>query len=102
LDKKKRIEELVEKLNDYSYYYYTLDKPKVSDKEYDELYDELKDLEEETGYKLKESPTQRVGDEPLDKFKKHEHKSQLWSLDKAQDYEGLKNWEEKKNMERIQ
>jgi len=95
LDKKKRIEELVEKLNDYSYYYYTLDKPKVSDKEYDELYDELKDLEEETGYKLKESPTQRVGDEPLDKFKKHEHKSQLWSLDKAQDYEGLKNWEEK-------
>jgi len=95
LDKKKRIEELVEKLNDYAYHYYTLDQPKVSDKEYDELYDELKELEEETEYILKQSPTQRVGDEPLDKFEKHNHKAKLWSLDKAQNYEELKKWDEK-------
>ncbi len=95
MDKKKRIEKLVEKLNDYAYHYYTLDQPKVSDKEYDELYDELKKLEEETGYILKESPTQRVGDKPLDKFEKHDHKAKLWSLDKAQNYEELKKWDEK-------
>ncbi len=97
MDKKKRIEELVEKLNDYAYYYYTLDQPKISDKEYDELYDELKELEEETQYTLKESPTQRIGDKPLDKFKKHQHKSQLWSLDKAQSYEELISWDERVN-----
>jgi DNA ligase (NAD+) len=95
LDKKKRIDELVEKLNDYAYYYYTLDDPKVSDKEYDELYDELLELEKETEYVLDESPTQRVGDKPLDKFEKHDHKSQLWSLDKAQSFDELRKWDER-------
>ena len=95
MDKKKRIDELVEKLNDYAYYYYTLDDPKVSDKEYDELYDELLELEKETEYVLDESPTQRVGDKPLDKFEKHDHKSQLWSLDKAQSFDELRKWDER-------
>ncbi|MDW7668944.1 MAG: NAD-dependent DNA ligase LigA [Bacillota bacterium] len=95
MDKKKRIEELVEKLNDYAYHYYTLDQPQVSDKEYDELYDELKELEVETEYILEESPTQRVGDKPLDSFEKHQHKAQLWSLDKAQSYQELKTWDER-------
>jgi DNA ligase (NAD+) len=95
LDKKKRIDELVEKLNDYAYYYYNLDNPKVSDKEYDELYDELLELEKETEYVLDESPTQRVGDKPLDKFEKHDHKSQLWSLDKAQSFDELRKWDER-------
>jgi DNA ligase (NAD+) len=95
LDKKKRIDELVEKLNDYAYYYYTLDNPKISDKEYDELYDELLELEKETEYVLDESPTKRVGDKPLDKFEKHDHKSQLWSLDKAQSFDELRKWDER-------
>jgi DNA ligase (NAD+) len=95
LNKKRRIDELVEKLNDYAYYYYTLDNPKVSDKEYDELYDELLELEKETEYVLDESPTQRVGDKPLDKFEKHNHKSQLWSLDKAQSFDELRKWDER-------
>lgn len=95
MDKKKRIDELVEKLNDYAYYYYNLDNPKVSDKEYDELYDELLELEKETEYVLDESPTQRVGDKPLDKFEKHDHKSQLWSLDKAQSFDELRKWDER-------
>jgi len=97
LDKKKRIEELVKKLNDYAYNYYTLDQPKVSDKEYDELYDELLNLEKETEYILKESPTQRIGEKPLDKFEKYNHKAQLWSLDKAQNYQELRTWDERVN-----
>ena len=97
MDKKKRIEELVKKLNDYAYNYYTLDQPKVSDKEYDELYDELLNLEKETEYILKESPTQRIGEKPLDKFEKYNHKAQLWSLDKAQNYQELRTWDERVN-----
>jgi len=97
LNIKNRIKELVEKLNEYSYYYYTLDEPKVSDKEYDELYDELLNLEKETEYILKESPTQRIGEKPLDKFEKYNHKAQLWSLDKAQNYQELRTWDERVN-----
>ena len=54
MDKKIRVEELVELLNKYAYEYYSLDNPSVSDKEYDIKYDELRALEEETGYKAKE------------------------------------------------
>lgn len=93
MDKRKRIEELVEILNDLSYHYYTLDNPKVSDFEYDKLYDELLQLEKETNYILINSPTQRIGDKPIDKFEKHEHLSKLWSLDKAQSKEELINWD---------
>lgn len=84
--------ELVEKINELNYHYYTLDKPKVSDKEYDELYDKLVRLEE-TGEILSNSPTQRVGGEVLDKFQKHTHLSPLWSLDKSQSFGELRDWE---------
>jgi len=93
MEKIERIEELVEKLNELNYYYYTLDKPKVSDKEYDELYDELVNLEEETGHILPASPTRRVGGEVLEKFEKHIHLSPLYSLDKSQNYGELREWE---------
>lgn len=53
MDKKERIEELVERLNRYSYEYYSLDKPSVTDKQYDAEYYELVDLEKETGYAQK-------------------------------------------------
>ena len=71
MDNKKRIEELVEELNRYSYEYYSLDNPTVTDKEYDEKYDELKRLEMEEGYVLPYSPTLRVGDVVLDGFNKY-------------------------------
>lgn len=93
MEKIERIEKLVEKLNELNYYYYTLDKPKVSDKEYDELYDELVNLEEETGHILPASPTRRVGGEVLEKFEKHIHLSPLYSLDKSQNYGELREWE---------
>ena len=92
MDKKARIEELVELLNKYAYEYYSLDKPSVTDKEYDLKYDELKKLEEETSYVLPYSPTQRVGDVILEGFKKYTHRARLWSLDKAQSLDEIKDW----------
>lgn len=92
MDKKIRIEELVELLNKYAYEYYSLDNPSVSDKEYDSKYDELRALEEETGYILPYSPTQRVGDVVLQGFNKYTHKARLWSLDKAQNFDEIKDW----------
>lgn len=92
MDKKIRVEELVELLNKYAYEYYSLDNPSVSDKEYDSKYDELRALEEETGYVLPYSPTQRVGDVVLQGFNKYNHKARLWSLDKAQSFDEIKEW----------
>ncbi|MBZ2175483.1 NAD-dependent DNA ligase LigA [Schnuerera sp. xch1] len=93
MDKMKRMEELIHTINELNYYYYTLDNPKVSDKEYDVLYDELVKLEKETGVVKEYSPTQRVGGEILDKFEKHVHIGRLLSLDKSQDYGNLRNWD---------
>ena len=78
-----RMKELVKLLNKYAHEYYVLDNPTVSDKEYDKLYDELCKLEKETGIVLFDSPTKRVGGEPISSFKKHKHIERLYSLDKA-------------------
>ncbi|BAK81482.1 NAD-dependent DNA ligase LigA [Candidatus Arthromitus sp. SFB-rat-Yit] len=91
----KRIHELVLYLNECSYEYYVLDNPKIEDKEYDKLYDELKKLEKESNYVLKNSPTQRVGDIILDKFEKSVHKARMWSLDKVTSFESLDMWHKK-------
>lgn len=87
-----RIRELVNKLNEYSKAYYVLDAPKISDKEYDELYDELLRLEEQSGIILPDSPTQRVGGDPLPCFEPHTHIHRLWSLDKVRTREDLIDW----------
>lgn len=81
--------ELVDVLNKYAYEYYVMDNPTVSDKQYDELYDELRELEASTGEVLFDSPTRRVGGEPISAFKKHEHIERLYSLDKATSTEEL-------------
>lgn len=91
-EKENRIKELVEELNRYSYEYYVLDKSSISDKEYDKKYDELLTLEKDSGFVLDYSPTQRVGDGVLPEFSKYIHKARLWSLDKAQSIEGIKEW----------
>ncbi|MCF6094471.1 NAD-dependent DNA ligase LigA [Microaerobacter geothermalis] len=90
---KERIHQLIQLIDQYNYHYYTLDNPLVSDAEYDKIYDELVRLEEETGYILPYSPTRRVGGQILEGFIPHKHLSRLWSLDKAQSYEDLKQWE---------
>lgn len=93
MDKEKRMEELIKIIDDLNYHYYTMDNPKVSDKEYDLLYDELLDLEEETAIKKDYSPTARVGGFILDKFEKHSHLGKLWSLDKSQSLGELEAWD---------
>lgn len=92
MDKKEKIKELINRINELNYYYYTLDKPLVSDGEYDEIYQELLDLEKETGLVLEGSPTQKVGGQILDKFEKHYHISRLYSQDKSQSHEELQAW----------
>lgn len=78
-----KMRELVDLLNRYAYEYYVLDNPTVEDREYDRLYDELKELERESGTVLFDSPTRRVGGEPVKAFSRHEHIERLYSLDKA-------------------
>ncbi len=84
-----RMRELVDKLNKWAHEYYVLDNPSVPDSEYDKYYDELKRLEEESGAVLPDSPTRRVGGEPLKAFSRHEHIARLYSLDKAVSSEEL-------------
>lgn len=87
-----QMRELVDLLNKHSYNYYVLDSPTISDKEYDQLYDKLVEMEKQTGIILPDSPTQRVGDVVLDKFVKVEHKHKLYSLDKCQNFDELGSW----------
>lgn len=89
---KVKIDELIDKINELNYHYYTLDEPIVSDGEYDKLYDELRELENSTGYINAFSPTQRVGGTILDKFEKHFHITRLYSQDKSQNIDQLKDW----------
>ncbi len=88
-----RMRHLVDQLNEYSYHYYVLDDPMVSDGEYDRLYDELMSLEQKTGTWLPDTPTKRVGDEPIKAFESHHHKAPLWSLDKVRSAQELMEWE---------
>ncbi|MBE7056033.1 MAG: NAD-dependent DNA ligase LigA [Ruminococcaceae bacterium] len=77
-----KINKLKETLNDYSYRYYVLDDPTVSDAEYDELYRELVSIEKEFPELItSDSPTQRVGDKVLEGFEKFTHNVPLQSLD---------------------
>lgn len=85
MDKIKRIKELVALLQKASYAYYGLDKPIMSDKEYDDLYDELVSLEKETECVLAGSPTQKVQGYVLDGFKKVEHSKPMLSADKTKE-----------------
>ncbi len=80
---KHEIERLVKELNYHCYRYYVLDSPIISDEEYDRFYRHLKELEERYGYVLPDSPTQRIGAPPLDKFEKVRHKEPMLSLDNA-------------------
>lgn len=94
-NEKKRIHELVELINKYSYYYYSLDSQLISDKEWDALYYELLDLEAKTGYILDNSPSKRVGGDVLDGFEKVTHEVNLYSLDKAQSIDEIISWHNK-------
>ncbi len=87
-----RMQQLVAYLNEMAYQYYTLDNPTIADAEYDRLYDELVKLESETGVRLPDSPTRRVGGAVLPGFEPHTHLARLWSMGKAQSIEALEDW----------
>ena len=94
-DKLARMRELNTLLNQAARAYYTLDEPIMADVQYDRLYDELLALEKETGVQLSDSPTHRVGGETLPEFQKHRHITRLWSMDKVQSEDALREWLER-------
>lgn len=86
------MEEMVETLNRWAYEYYVLDAPSVSDQHYDALYDRLTALEKKEGRVLPDSPTRRIGGEPLKNFEKYNHLEKSYSLDKVQSFNELEAW----------
>lgn len=81
---KDRMLELVKLLNQYAHEYYTTDNPSVSDSEYDRLYHELLDLEQQYPELVQaDSPTHRVGGKVLEGFEKYQHQYPLYSLQDA-------------------
>ena len=90
---KREIKALVKELNEHAYRYYVLDAPVISDAEYDKRYRKLRDLEEQHHYLLPDSPTQRVGAPPLDKFKKVKHTEQMLSLDNAFSHDEVREFD---------
>ncbi|MDD4779128.1 MAG: NAD-dependent DNA ligase LigA [Tissierellia bacterium] len=85
MSKGERIKELVKICNYHSDLYYVKDKPEISDKEYDALYDELEKLENETNYILVNSPTQKVKGEILPFLTKVKHSEPMLSAEKSKD-----------------
>ena len=92
MDQRKRIDELVEKLNEASHAYYTQGVEIITNYEYDEMYDELLALEGETGYIRDDSPSINVGFETAAGLPKIVHEIKMLSLNKTKDREELKAW----------
>ena len=92
--KNERMKELVSLLNKASRAYYQEAQEIMSNYEYDRLYDELKELEDELGITLSNSPTVNVGYEVVSELPKERHESPMLSLDKTKEVEELKNFVE--------
>ena len=90
-----RINFLKDEINKANYKYYVEDNPSISDFEYDQMFAELKRLEEENPLFISpDSPTQRVGS-VSEKFFPHKHKYRLYSLDNTYEYDDLEDWYKK-------
>ncbi|WP_018923586.1 NAD-dependent DNA ligase LigA [Salsuginibacillus kocurii] len=91
---KERIDKLRDLLDEYGHHYYVLDAPKVSDAEYDQLMQELIRLENEyPQFQSENSPTVRVGGEPLDRFVKVQHRRPMLSLGNAFNAQDLRDFD---------
>jgi DNA ligase (NAD+) len=89
----RRVAELREQVAHHLYRYHVLDDPEISDADYDRLFDELQRLEEENpALVVPDSPTQRVGAPPSEKFRKVEHLTPMGSLEKVTTEETLAKW----------
>jgi DNA ligase (NAD+) len=94
-DAQQRLDELREEVDHHLYRYHVLDDPEISDAEYDRLFDELKALEDEHPDLITpDSPTQRVGAPPSERFAKVQHLTPMGSLEKVADDESLFKWAE--------
>jgi DNA ligase (NAD+) len=94
-DVRARLDELREVVNHHLYRYHVLDDPEISDTDYDRLFDELKALEDEHPDLITpDSPTQRVGAPPSERFQKVQHLSPMGSLEKVTSDETLSKWAE--------
>jgi DNA ligase (NAD+) len=88
-----RADELRRQLEYHGHRYYVLDDPEISDPEYDALLNELRDIEaEHPELRTPDSPTQRVGGQPLDKFEEVPHLQPMLSLGNARNEEELAAW----------
>lgn len=95
---KSKIQNLKSKINKWNHAYYVLDDPEVDDAVYDAAMKELIELEKSNPELITpDSPTQRVGAEPVSEFKKVKHKTPLYSLDNAVSFEELDEWQERIN-----
>ena len=84
---------LIKRLNKYSEEYYIFDSPSIPDSEYDELYKQIEEFEAKNPQLISPiSPTQKVGADPKNGFKKVKHLSQLWSLDNVFFKTEFKDW----------
>jgi len=93
---KKKIEKLRKEIEYHNYRYYVLDSPVISDKEYDRLFRELVELEKKyPQFYDPNSPTQRVGATPSEKFVTVKHKVPMLSLQNAMNFEELDKWDER-------
>ena len=94
-DVQERLDELREQVDHHLHRYHVLDDPEISDAEYDRLYDELKALEDEHPDLITpDSPTQRIGAPPSERFQKVQHLTPMGSLEKVTDGESLFKWAE--------
>ena len=95
-DIQKKIQSLRDQLNDHNYRYYVLDDPHISDSEYDQLFRQLQKLEEDHPELVApDSPTQRVGAEPLAEFGSITHRRPMLSLANAMDEGELRVFDER-------
>ncbi len=92
-DIKEKIEVLRKRIRHHDYMYYALSQPEISDKEYDELINELKELEDRyPEFKTPDSPSMRVGAGILEGFKTVKHRQKMLSLDNTYSFEELEDW----------
>lgn len=91
---KNKIEKLIEQIRRHDYLYYVLSQPEISDKEYDNLMSQLKELEEKyPGYKTNDSVTVRLSNGVLEGFKTVKHKEKMLSLNNTYSFKELKDWQ---------
>ncbi len=91
-----RLNKLKEAIEKHRRLYHSLDKPEISDEAYDSLVRELAEIEEKyPELKTTDSPTERVGGEPLKEFTKVRHAVRQWSFGDVFDFEELKKWDER-------